>query len=55
PDPVTAAREIIQVVESPNPKLHNAIDAKSRLFLALNRFLPMRLRDWLLLNQMDIR
>ncbi|MCP5041933.1 MAG: SDR family NAD(P)-dependent oxidoreductase, partial [bacterium] len=47
PDPVTAAREIIQVVESPNPKLHNAIDAKSRLFLALNRFLPMRLRDWL--------
>ncbi len=54
PDPTQAALEIIRVVQSPSPKLHNAIDAKSRFFLALNRFLPTRLRDRLLLGQMDI-
>jgi short-subunit dehydrogenase len=55
PDPASAALQIIRVIESPRPKLHNAIDAKSRFFLAVNRFLPTRLRDSLLLNQMDIR
>ena len=55
PDPTSAALQIIRVIESPRPKLHNAIDAKSRFFLALNRFLPTRLRDRLLLDQMDIR
>ncbi len=55
PDPISAAHEIIRVIESPKPKLHNAIDAKSRLFLMLNRFLPAPMRDFLLLNQMDIR
>jgi hypothetical protein len=55
PDPVSATLEIIRVIESPRPKLHNAIDAKSRFFLALNRFLPTRSRDSLLLNQLDIR
>jgi len=55
PDAASAALQIIRVIESAHPKLHNAIDAKSRFFLALNRFLPARLRDSLLLNQMDIR
>ncbi len=55
PDATTAAAEIVRVVQSPNLKRHNAIDAKSRFFMALNRFLPMRLRDALLLRQMDIR
>ncbi|MCP3986598.1 MAG: SDR family NAD(P)-dependent oxidoreductase [bacterium] len=55
PDPATAALKIISVIQSPSPKLHNAIDTKSRLFLALNRFLPARWRDSLLLGQMDIR
>lgn len=55
PDPTAAALKIIRVIQAPKPKLHNSIDTKSRLFLALNRFLPARLRDSLLLGQMDIR
>jgi short-subunit dehydrogenase len=54
-DPVAAAEEILRVVTSPKPRLHNALDARSRFFLALNRFLPERIRDEILLRQMDIR
>ncbi|MFI5366436.1 MAG: SDR family NAD(P)-dependent oxidoreductase [Candidatus Binatia bacterium] len=54
-DPATAAEQILRVVRSPAPKLHNPIDAQSRLFLMLNRFLPRRVRDAILLRQMDIR
>jgi len=54
-DPTMAADRIVRVVRSPNPKLHNPIDPKSRFFLALNRFLPRRLRDEILLRQMGIR
>lgn len=53
-DPATAAERILQVVRAPQPRLHNPLDAQSRLFLLLNRFLPQRLRDHLLLRQMDI-
>ena len=54
-DPGAAAEQILRVIRAPKPKLHNPIDAKSRLFLALNRFLPARLRDEILLRQMNIR
>src|SRR5512143_1825824 len=54
-DPATAADRIVRVVRAPAPRLHNPIDAKSRLFMMLNRFLPRRLRDEMLLRQMDIR
>ncbi len=54
-DPATAAQRIVAVVQAPKPRLHNPIDAQSRLFLALNRFLPRRVRDEILLRQMDIR
>ncbi len=54
-DPATAAEQILRVVRSPAPKLHNPIDSQSRFFLALNRFLPRRVRDEVLLRQMDIR
>jgi NAD(P)-dependent dehydrogenase (short-subunit alcohol dehydrogenase family) len=54
-DPATAADRIVAVVCSSSPKLHNALDPKSRFFLMLNRFLPRRLRDEILLRQMDIR
>ncbi len=53
-DPAAAAEQILRVVRAPKPKLHNPIDGKSRLFLALNRFLPQRVRDQILLRQMDI-
>jgi len=54
PDAVSAAAGIVKVLLSPNPRLHNQIDAKSRFFMALNRVLPRRLRDAILLRQMDI-
>ena len=54
PDAATAAEEIVKVVLSPNPRLHNQVDAKSRFFMTLNRVLPRKLRDAILLRQMDI-
>jgi len=54
-DPATAADRIVEAVRSPAPPLFNPLDSKSRFFMMLNRFLPMRLRDELLLRQMDIR
>jgi len=54
PDSATAAEEIVKVLLAPNPKLHNQVDAKSRFFMTLNRVLPRKLRDAILLRQMDI-
>jgi len=54
PDPATAADEIVKVIRSPRMKLFNQVDAKSRFFMRLNRVLPRRLRDAVLLRQMDI-
>lgn len=54
PDAATAASEIVKVIGAPKPSLHNAIDSKSRLFMKLNRVLPRKLRDALLLRTMDI-
>ena len=53
-DPATAADQIVRIVRTPVPKLHNALDPKSRVFLALNRFLPRPIRDAMLLRLMDI-
>jgi NAD(P)-dependent dehydrogenase (short-subunit alcohol dehydrogenase family) len=55
PDPGAAAERILRVLRAPKPKPQNPIDAKSRVFLALNRVLPRRIRDEILLRQMDIR
>lgn len=55
PTPAQAAAAIARVIRAEHPKLFNAIDAKSRLFLRLNRILPRPLRDALLLSQMDIK
>ncbi len=54
PDPATAAAEIVKVIRAPKLKLHNQVDPKSRFFMKLNRVLPRRLRDAVLLRQMDI-
>ena len=55
PSPAQAAAEIVKVIKSRNPSLFNQIDFKSRLFLSLNRIMPRRMRDAILLSQMDIR
>jgi NAD(P)-dependent dehydrogenase (short-subunit alcohol dehydrogenase family) len=54
PDPAAAAAEIVKVIRSPRLRLHNQVDSKSRFFMKLNRVLPQRLRDVILLRQMDI-
>jgi len=55
PTPPQAAAEIVKVIKSRNPKLHNQLEFKSKLFMSLNRILPRRMRDAILLRQMDIR
>lgn len=55
PTPVQAARRIIRVIESKKPNFRNQIDVASTFFLYLNRFLPKRLRDMILLRHMDIK
>jgi short-subunit dehydrogenase len=55
PTPPQAAADIVRVITSKNPKLHNQIDLKSKVFMALNRILPRRIRDAILLRQMDIK
>ncbi len=55
PTPAQAADRIARVVEARRPPLSTRIDAMSTFFMALNRFLPTRLRDAILLRHMDIR
>lgn len=55
PSPAQAAERVAAVVAAPRPRLHNQVDAKSRLFMALNRVLPRLVRDRILLGTMDIR
>ena len=54
PTPPQAAAQIVRVITSKNPKLHNQIDLKSKVFMSLNRVLPRPIRDAILLRQMDI-
>ncbi|MBU2550448.1 MAG: SDR family NAD(P)-dependent oxidoreductase [Proteobacteria bacterium] len=55
PTPIQAARKIAALIEHPGPKRLNQVDFMSRFFLFLNRLLPMRVRDAILLNHMDIK
>ena len=55
PTPLQAGQRIADVIRAPVAPVHNQIDAMSSFFLMLNRFLPQRLRDFILLRHMDIR
>jgi short-subunit dehydrogenase len=55
PTPPQAAAAVVKVIKSKNPKLHNQIDRKSKVFMSLNRVLPGSIRDAILLRQMDIK
>lgn len=55
PTPEQAGRRIAAVVRQERPAFHNQLDFMSTFFLLLNRFLPVRLRDAILLNHMDIK
>jgi short-subunit dehydrogenase len=53
--PAAAAKRIIKVIQSGKPKLHNQVDFMSSFFLFLNRILPKKIRDAILVNHMDIK
>lgn len=55
PNPDQAAAKYVEVILSKNPKLYNQIDFMSTVFLVLNRFLPAKIRDKILVNHMDIK
>ena len=55
PTPLQAARKIASIINQDRPAFHNQIDFMSTVFLFLNRFLPLRLSDAILLNHMDIK
>lgn len=55
PTPEQAGRRIADVVRQDRPPFHNQIDFMSSVFLFLNRVLPRRMRDAILLRHMDIR
>ena len=55
PTPLQAARRMVQVIHQDRPAFHNQVDFMSTFFLFLNRYLPVRMRDAILLNHMDIK
>lgn len=54
PNPDRAAEKYVEVITSESPKLFNQIDFMSTFFLALNQFLPVAIRDRILVRHMDI-
>lgn len=53
--PVQAAQKIVKVINDPDPALHNQVDFNSAFFLTLNRFLPKAMKDYILINYMNIK
>ncbi|ABZ92652.1 Short chain dehydrogenase [Leptospira biflexa serovar Patoc strain 'Patoc 1 (Ames)'] len=53
-NPKQAAEKIVKVIQSKNPNLFNQVDFMSSFFLGLNRFLPQKLKDKILLDHMNI-
>ena len=55
PTPMQAAQKIAGIVEQDRPGRFNQVDFMSAFFLFLNRILPYRLRDFILVNHMKIK
>lgn len=55
PTPEFAAKRIVSVVTSENPKIFNQIDAGSGFLQMINRFLPTNVRDKILVSYMHIK
>ncbi len=55
PTPAMAAAKIVKIVEAKKMKVFNQVDFMSTFFLFLNNFLPMRIRDAILVNHMHIK
>lgn len=55
PTPLQAGRKIAAIIHQERPAHYQQLDFMSSFFLLLNRFLPLWLRDAILLNHMDIK
>ena len=55
PTPEFAAKRIVKVVMAKRMSLFNQIDFMSTFFLWINQVLPRRIRDFILVNYMDIK
>ena len=55
PNPVEASEKIVKIIHSDKPSLYNSIDTMSGIFQFLNKILPTRVRDSILINHMDIK
>ncbi|HDP80494.1 MAG TPA: SDR family NAD(P)-dependent oxidoreductase [Spirochaetes bacterium] len=55
PTPDAASRKIYKIVKKAKPALFNQVDFKSSWFLFINRFMPVKLRDQILMGVMDIK
>ncbi len=55
PTPEFAAKRIVKVVMAKRMSLFNQIDFMSSFFLWINQVLPRRIRDFILVNYMDIK
>jgi short-subunit dehydrogenase len=53
--PAVAAKRIAAVVLDEKPKLFNQVDFMSSFFFVLNQYLPLKMRDAILLNHMNIK
>ena len=55
PTPEFAAKRIVKVVTTDKPKIFNQIDSGSGFLQMLNRFLPVNVRDKILVSYMHIK
>jgi short-subunit dehydrogenase len=55
PDPTTAAKQIVEIIKKDKPKLYYQFQLRDTFFLFINRILPRKIRDSILVNFMDIK
>lgn len=55
PDPLCAAEKIVTTIKKDNPKLYSQFALRDSFFLFINRVLPRKIRDGILINFMDIK
>ncbi len=55
PTPSQAAEKIVRIIKKKKNRRFNQVDFMSTVFLFLNRFLPSKIRDRILINHMDIK
>jgi len=55
PDPVRAARMVVRVLEAEKPPLFTRFSFRDSFFITINKWLPARIRDAILVNFMRIK